>query len=439
MRILNRFLPITLLMLMALWVGSSTSVAQEKTSDLTHDLLIADTSFIPLNSSMSERKLHLATLDCAPQPLTVDFAYQALFDCTLGDLQERYPVREMWGDQFVINWTGDLSNDATAFGPELLFRLYAETGDPQSYQDAMETVRYSFKYITDLFNGGQRIEEWNFESVVLGLNSLITCVEFGKPEDQQMCSALVTPVLFTLSTLFNGPDVEELFADWEFYQQSKTVIYSHLAEAEIRLFQAKGSKLIHLGHIARAKQLMAHMEERAQKNELGFYSSPEWDDVWATVGPMIAYARLYGLVKKPHYKEEFDALMNALETHRAVDITDPTGAYYSNSFLNRVFASGQVQCVDAFLEMYAATQDPFYLQKGESFINFARDYLYLPTLGEPIRDFWFSDLVREVPHLTHDLFESQPSQYVELSDIYCSGESFYMLDLLLKHRRLTAK
>lgn len=357
--------------------------------------------------------------------LLPDHSLPWFFVETFDDLMSRH-----WNEDG--NWEEDVQNDATAFAPELLFALDATIrkdsgeGPGEFYRRAYQTGIWEKNLLKDavsrFLQGG--ISDGEIFDTAVGTYSFLACAQFGLPADAGYCRSIMKPIIKVANFFFLSP----LFQWLGVFEGQEATLYSRLIFINLEYYKAFGQ----ISYRDAAEKLARKLDRLANAEQGGLFEGNVFG--WSQASPLVAYASLYQATLNETYLEKANRLIAALDRGYLFGKPDQTEAYWefkhneleSNEEYWVLASSTHVQFLEAFTILAIATEDPYYLERANRFLEFAVQYLYIPYHGDS-----------DTPHFAHDLSwpvnQSYPAyDEIQYNDWYCSGESFNFLRIAWK-------
>lgn len=131
-----------------------------------------------------------------PSPKAIKLDYQALLSkgeyVDVFENQLSLILAEYWSEDG--NWKADSMNDATAYAPRLLFKMYAKTNQEELYRRAITTCNYEKKMLGDVILGKQTL---NMHSV-FGVYGLLFSMKYAKTEQERATSRQLMELVLAL-------------------------------------------------------------------------------------------------------------------------------------------------------------------------------------------------------------------------------------------------
>ena len=132
------------------------------------------------------RQEHTPQPKPTPSPKTIKLDYQALLSkgeyVDVFENQLSLILDEYWSEDG--NWKADMMNDATAYAPRLLFKMYAKTNQEELYRRAITTCNYQTKMLGKVVLGKQSL---NMHSV-FGVYGLLSSMKQAQTEQERATS-----------------------------------------------------------------------------------------------------------------------------------------------------------------------------------------------------------------------------------------------------------
>ena len=379
-------------------------------------------------------------------------------------------MSDYWSDDG--NWKGDIQNDATAFAPALMFKLYQETGNEEFYLRGMKTVNYQKELLKGLVHGE---EELNLDFIV-GFYSLLSCMDYAKDKfTRDSCNLfsgsvltvldyiLINDVLSRIPEKYSSKDLDsfvsnepnaKLNLDGVYSEGMEPFIFSFAAWVSLEYYERTKINLF----LSNARKLIEKNEKEHFNPSTGLFEGESGG--WSESAPLIAYSKMYLVSKDKIYLEKADNLIESLKRERKfigyeesafADYYDGGGIFCDqwgncdyvevpvNDYPAAVLST-HIQYIIAFFELYKATNDAKYLELARNFIDFGADSMNLyEAYPGGIYDNWFNKTQR-APFVSHDISyhhdnRSALGRRLVNSPIYCTGDNFYFLIDLLDYKK----
>jgi hypothetical protein len=200
------------------------------------------------------------------------------------------------------NWKGDMMNDATAFAPMLLFKIYEKTGCEELYRRAITTCNYERGLIAEVVSGKAKFDLFS----VFGIYGLLPCMQHAKTQPERDAAK---NQLQSLIFLINGAmllDIDQaLFPDWK---QSKSIALPMAASLSFEFCETEKQPAI----LNMAEKLIAKHEKEFYDPNTGLFCGPGFG-MWNPALGLLAYARAYSATREDQYLQKANALIENLK------------------------------------------------------------------------------------------------------------------------------
>jgi hypothetical protein len=338
--------------------------------------------------------------------------------------QFRLVMEEYWSEDG--DWKADMMNDATGYGPRLLFKMYAASGDERLYHRAITTCRYQEKLLAEVLGGKTKFSV----GTVGGVFCFLDGIEHAKTEEERKRYRDAMRSLLSMAgsaLLWNAG--QSLMPDLKQVRSYGTPILATLVFEYAALAGEKEFLLM-------AKKLLETHEEEFFDAETGLFKGRHG---WNQPAAFFALAKAYAVTREPVYLEKATKLMASLQKVNPVF----TGVFFDRSALERqqhwsIAFSTILFYMKGFLDLYAATGDETYRACAKHGIQFSIDELLLSrAYPEGYEDRWWDGEKRIIPFFSHDIRVGDGARRVAPS--YCLGCIFLALDHVWDMNTLRAK
>lgn len=355
------------------------------------------------------------------------------------DVFERQ-LRLLWQDywQEEGDWKGDMSNDATAFAPQLLFQLYKHTGDERFYERAAATCLYQQQWARGYLQGKQNA---NIE-MLLGFYSALPYMQHAKDENERERTRLTLQWL--LMTFAEGLSGTEIDADQTFVDMLVSAMIKAppegggLPKSTLRRWRSKSILVcawatLEFCQLSPDRVLMNHAEELIAKYDRAYYDATNGQMTWPddeclsmqTGMAFMTYAKAYALTGKPNYLDRANDIIRKLRRNKILSSVFSESALMSVGDA-RLYLSTIVLYLEGLGELYRATGREEYRNATRHALDFAVSEMQLSKLYPAgIEDQWFGGKRRVVPFFSHHI-EGKDGRNV-VSPEYCVGCNLLML------------
>ena len=224
-----------------------------------------------------------------PSPKTIKLDYQALL--SKGEYVEVFEnqlsliLDEYWSEDG--NWKADSMNDATAYAPRLLFKMYAKTKQEELYRRAITTCNYEKKMLADVILGKQTL---NMHSV-FGVYGLLSSMKHAKTEQERASSRQLMELVLALggrSLLFDTK--QSLFPALE---GCECVSLPFVAYACLEFYEIEPQDAV----LDMAKKLIQKHEEQFYDKETGLFWGKRFG-AWNPALGLLSLSKAYSVTKE---------------------------------------------------------------------------------------------------------------------------------------------
>ncbi|OIO42138.1 hypothetical protein AUJ62_01415 [Candidatus Pacearchaeota archaeon CG1_02_32_21] len=378
-------------------------------------------------------------------------------------------MSEYWSEDG--NWIGDMQNDATAFAPQLMFKLYQETGNEEFYARGMKTVNYQKELLKGFVEGEG---ELNLDFMV-GFYSVFSCMDYAKDKiTRDSCSLFAGSVITALDYILINDVLDRIPETYTLKHSdntdlSKSIDLSEVYSEDMQSFVYSFASWVSSEYYERTKVnlFLSNAEKLIEKNENNNFNSSTGlfkgsSGGWSESAPLIAYSKIYLVTKDEVYLNKADNLIESLKRERKfIDYEESAfadyyagGGTYCDQWGNCEYVevpvndypttgfSTHIQYIIAFFELYKATNDPKYLELSKNFIDFGVNQMNLyGAYPNGIYDQWLNKIQR-VPFVSHHIFYTRDDSFdlgriLVNSQSYCTGDNFYLLIDLLDYKEFS--
>ncbi|MHC4194008.1 MAG: hypothetical protein ACYSP9_07520, partial [Planctomycetota bacterium] len=203
----------------------------------SHPIRIGASLLLAVILSLAFTQSHLARADVntpsAKPPEKIELDYNALlphYSDTFGT-QLDLILNEYWSEDG--NWKGDMMNDATAFAPMLLFKMYKKTGCEELYRRAMTTCDYERKLITEVMSGKAKFDLFS----IFGVYGLLPCMQHAKAQpERDAAKTQLQSIIYLIDGALLFDIDQAFFPDWK---QNKSIALPMAASLSLEFYQTE--------------------------------------------------------------------------------------------------------------------------------------------------------------------------------------------------------
>jgi len=343
------------------------------------------------------------------------------------------------------DWLGDMQNDATSFSPELMFKIYKQTGRREFYNSAMATVGYEKVLVKGLLNGTTKFSL----DILSGFDSFIACSRYGEILSGKIeCRLIAGPSLSLASDLLLKNITDKIKSE-----DLGSWMYSAMVWKDLEYYQITGQDKFR----DYAVNLMKKNENQYYDSVTGLFKESGNYSSYDEPAGLIAYAKLYEVTKDDVYLKKAEKMITTLLEKRVPQGSFSTFAIKDvrpNQFgqINSgVYLSSHMQYVRAFLILYQGTKDIKYKNFAHNFLVFASSNLDLEKLSyhREYNDWAFPGQKNRLPFFAHDIsildtsLFSFPEARIYMAPSndgtirYCTGCAFFILNIIFDYNNLT--
>ncbi len=354
-----------------------------------------------------------------PSPQALKLDYQALL--SKGEYVEAFEnqlsliLAEYWSEDG--NWKADMMNDASAFAPRLLFKMYAKTNQEELYRRAIITCNYEKQMLGNVILGKQTLDLHS----IFGVYGLLSSMKHAKTEQERAISRQLMELVLAIGGRGLLFDTEQsLFPDLQDY---KCISLPFVAFACLEFYEIEPQDAV----LDMARQLIQKHEEQFYNKETGLFWGTKFGD-WNSALGLLALSKAYSVTKEEQYLHKAQELVKNLKKRSAVfggvffgepslDINDNWVLHFSTMLIH----------IDAFWELYQSTGDEQYKNCVKRAIDFAvKEFILSQAYPAGFNDQWFNHQKKVVPFFSHDIRVVNGEKVVAPS--YCMGCILFMLN-----------
>lgn len=335
-------------------------------------------------------------------------------------------LNEYWSEDG--NWKADSMNDATAFAPMLLFKIYEKTGCEELYHRAITTCTYERKLISEVMSGKETFDMHS----IFGIYGLIPCMKHAKTQQEKdACKNLLQSLIYLMDGALLLDIDQAFFPDWK---HNKSIALPMAASLSLEFYEAEKQPAI----LNMAKKLIEKHENEFYDPNTGLFFG-KYYGMWNPALGMLAYARAYSATREDLYLQKANALIEKLKKASPVFV----GVLFDSEVLKEektwsLYFSTLLIYIDAFWNLYISTGEQKYKDSVKRAIDFAiAEFTLSSAYPDGINDQWFNNQKRIVPFFSHDIHRIEDAKKVSPS--YCLGCVFYMLNHIWNYNFDTPK
>ena len=208
-------------------------------------------------------------------------------------------LNEYWSEDG--NWKADMMNDATAFAPMLLFKIYEKTGCEELYRRAITTCNYQKDMINEVMQGKK-----NFDVIsVFGISCLIPCMQHAKTQQEKdACKNLSQSLIYLIDGALLLNIDQAFFPNMKEY---RSIALPMAASLSFEFYEIEKQAAI----LNMAKKLITKHENEFYDPNTGLFSEKRFG-MWNSALGLLAYARAYSATREDQYLQKANTLIKNL-------------------------------------------------------------------------------------------------------------------------------
>jgi hypothetical protein len=334
-------------------------------------------------------------------------AYADIFEQQLRLLWQEY--WEEGGD-----WKGDQMNDATAFAPELLFRLYKRTGDERFYGRAVATCQYQQRLASEFLLGKRKADI----DLLFGLYSALPYMQHAKTKEERERVRLWMKTLLVVIGTALSTDAE---VPMEGFDRWRSLLLPLGAWVTLKYCEVSQDRSL----MQQAGTLLTKYDRQRYDASKGELTPTDYGSLRAGMG-LMAYAKAYAMTEEQVYLDRANLIVRDLRRHKVFG-----GVFFGKTRPlvgeKDFYLSPMMLLVEGFLELHRATGRHEYHDAVRHALDFAVSQMQLSRVYPAgIDDRWFDGEQRVVPFFAHHLSEGDGRNVA--SPDYCVGCNLMMLN-----------
>lgn len=342
--------------------------------------------------------------------------YSAIFQKQLDLLFSEY-----WQESG--DWIGAEMNDAGAYAPSLLFKIYTKTGNEEIYRRAMKTCEFQKTLLGEVVMGKRNLTIMSAGGVLCFLDAM----QHAKSDTERkaFCDLVKLLLMFCESALVSDAE-QKLMPTFGEY---KSFTYPLTAAYALEYYQlTKENQSLRIG---------IKLLEQFEKDCCDLEKEHHERDVWSTPAAISAFAKAFEVTGDKQYLTKADALI----THQRDKDRNFSAIFYGDrdvrEELHRTeYLSTILFYLKAHIELYRLTGREKYLEAVGRALDFCKRELILSRIyPDGVQDKWFNNRRRIVPFCSHDIRRKNAELYV--APRYCVGCSFLLLDMIWDYNNMT--